>query len=332
MAAADMFSKMETTLSGFIPAILEEILAETGMNKISKDNFGTYHPIINFTYFCLVILFSMIFLHPILMLISFTAAFVYSVYLNGKGAVKFNLVFVIPMMLVAAIVNPLFNHSGMTILYYFRDNPITLESIAYGLATGFMFGSIILWFSCYNAVITSDKVIYIFGKVIPAMSLVFAMILRFIPKFKAQIKIVSNGQKCIGRDITDGNLTQRISHGIKIVSIMITWALENGIDTADSMKARGYGLPGRTSFSIFRFDSRDKIMGAAGVVLLVVFAFAAVTGENTIQFFPYIKMSETTASGILGYMAYALLCFGPMLIDLVDQLRWKRREAEMDAT
>lgn len=296
------------------------------MNKTSKDNFGTYHPIINFTYFCLVIAFSMIFLHPILMLISFTAAFAYSVYLNGKGAVKFNLAFVLPMMLVAAIVNPLFNHSGMTILYYFRDNPITLESIFYGLATGFMFGSVIIWFSCYNAVITSDKFIYIFGKIIPAMSLVFAMILRFIPKFKAQIKIVSNGQKCIGRDITNGNLTQRISHGIKIVSIMITWALENGIDTADSMRARGYGLPGRTSFSIFRFDSRDKIMGAAAVVTLVVFVFAAATGENTMQFFPYIKMSAPSTVGILGYLAYSLLCFGPLMIDWADRLRWRRRE------
>lgn len=301
------------------------------MTKTSKDNFGTYHPIINFTYFCLVISFSMIFLHPILMLISFTAAFVYSVYLNGKGAVKFNLAFVIPMMIVAALVNPLFNHSGMTILYYFRDNPITLESIAYGLATGLMFGSVIIWFSCYNAVITSDKFIYIFGKIIPAMSLVFAMVLRFIPKFKAQIKIVSNGQKCIGRDITNGTLTQRISHGIKIVSIMITWALENGIDTADSMRARGYGLPGRTSFSIFRFDSRDKIAGIVESVIVAFVVFAAVTGENTIQFFPYIKMSDLSVTGVTGYAAYALLCFGPLILDLVDQLRWKRREAAAKA-
>jgi len=297
------------------------------MNKTSKDNFGTYHPMINFTYFFMVISFSMIFLHPVLMLISFTAAFTYSVYLNGEGAVKFNLAFVLPMMLVAAMVNPLFNHSGMTILYYFRDNPITLESIVYGLATGFMFGSVIIWFSCYNAVITSDKFIYIFGKIIPAMSLVFAMVLRFIPKFKAQIRIVSNGQKCIGRDITNGTLLQRISHGIKIVSIMITWALENGIDTADSMRARGYGLPGRTSFSIFRFDSRDKIAGIVESVILAFVVNAAVMGENTIQFFPYIKMSEPSIMGVSGYAAYSLLCFGPLIIDLIDRLRWKRMEA-----
>jgi energy-coupling factor transport system permease protein len=296
------------------------------MNKTTKDNFGTYHPIINFTFFCLVISFSMIFLHPLLMMISFMAAFTYSVYLNGKGAVKFNLVFVVPMIFVAALINPLFNHSGMTILYYFNDNPITLESIIYGIATGLMFGSVIIWFSCYNAVITSDKFIYIFGKIIPTMSLVFAMVLRFIPKFKAQIRIVSNGQKCIGRDITNGTLIQRIRHGIKIVSIMITWALENGIDTADSMRARGYGLPGRTSFSTFRFDSRDKIMGAAGLLIFGFIAFAALTGNNTIQFFPYIKLSKLSLVGVLGYIAYIVFCFGPLLIDFVDRLKWRKYE------
>lgn len=296
------------------------------MNKINKDNFGTYHPIINFTYFCLVLFFSMIFLHPIFMVISFTAAFSYSVYLNGKKAIFFNVGFVLPMMLISAMVNPLFNHSGMTILYYFRDNPITLESIVYGLATGFMFGSVIIWFSCYNAVITSDKFIYIFGKMIPAMSLVFAMILRFIPKFKAHIKIVSNGQKCIGRDVTNGSLVQRINHGMKILSIMITWALENGIDTADSMRARGYGLPGRTSFSLFRFDSRDRRMAALALPLLGLIILAAMTGQSTTQFFPTLKISETSLIGLLGYISYGLICFAPLLIDGMDKIKWKRIE------
>lgn len=296
------------------------------MNKTVTDNFGTYHPIINFTYFCVVIFFSMVFLHPILMAISFISAFTYSIYLNGKGGLKFNLIFVIPMIIIAAVINPLFNHSGMTILFYMNDNPITFESIAYGIATGFMFGSVIIWFSCFNAVITSDKFIYIFGKIIPGMSLVFAMILRFIPKFKAQIKVVSNGQKCIGRDASNGNLFQKIRNGIKIVSIMVTWALENGIDTADSMRARGYGLPGRTSFSIFRFDKRDEKLSIYFMSLLFVCGISAIYGENTIQYFPYIKINQLSAMGVAGYISYAIICIGPLILNLVDNLKWRNIE------
>lgn len=297
------------------------------MNKINRDNFGTFHPILNFTYFCMVIGCSMVFLHPVYMVISFAAAFSYSVYLNGRKAILFNLGFVLPMMGVSAMVNPLFNHSGVTILFYFRDNPITLESIAYGVATGFLLGSIIIWFSCYNAVITSDKFIYVFGKIIPAMSLVFAMILRFIPKFKAQIKIVSNGQKCIGRDITNGTWIQRARHGIKIISIMVTWALENGIDTADSMRGRGYGLPGRTSFSNFRFDTRDRNLMLATLPIVGLILLAVVMGQNAIQFFPSIKIVEMNVVGLLGIVSYGLICFAPLIVDGFDWLKWRKMKS-----
>ena len=121
-----------------------------------------------------------------------------------------------------------------------------------------MLCAVIEWFSCYTAVMTSDKFVYLFGRIIPALSLVLSMTLRFVPKFKAQIHTVSEAQRCVGRDVSDGSVLQRLRHGITILSIMVTWCLENAIETADSMKSRGYGLPGRSAFSIYRFDSRDQ--------------------------------------------------------------------------
>lgn len=95
---------------------------------------------------------------------------------------------------------------------------------------------------------TSDKFVYLFGRIIPALSLVLSMSLRFVPRFTAQIKVISNAQKCVGRDVGSGGLIKRAKQGIKILSILVTWALENAIDTADSMKDRGYGLPGAPPF------------------------------------------------------------------------------------
>ena len=74
------------------------------------------------------------------------------------------------------------------------------------------------------------------------MSLLLSMTLRFVPKFKSQIKVVSDAQKCVGRDISNGGVLERAKNGLTILSVMITWALENAIETADSMKSRGYGL------------------------------------------------------------------------------------------
>lgn len=61
-----------------------------------------------------------------------------------------------------------------------------------------MMVTVITWFSCCNVVMTSDKFVYLFGKLIPALSLILSMTLRFVPRFTAQIKVVTQAQRCVG--------------------------------------------------------------------------------------------------------------------------------------
>ncbi|MEK4291667.1 energy-coupling factor transporter transmembrane component T [Paenibacillus sp. FSL R5-0475] len=294
-----------------------------------KDSFSTFHPFVNFLYFVVVLLFSMVFMHPIFQVIALISAVVYSFMLKGKKAVRFNLLYMVPFLLFMAIMNPVFNHQGVTILFYLNNgNPITKESILYGVAAACMFVTVIIWFSCYNVVMTSDKFIYIFGKILPALSLIFSMVLRFVPRYLAQIKVISNAQKCIGRDVTQGNLLARARNGITILSIMTTWALENAIETADSMKSRGYGLPGRTSFSIFRLDARDKVALLIMTGLIAMVVIGAAMGENTMRYYPSIKASAITPFSILVYIAYFALCMIPVLINMVEAMKWKSIESK----
>ena len=289
-----------------------------------NDTFSSCHPLLNFAFFIIVMMFTMIFLHPFYLGISLLAAFCYSVYLNGKRGLKFNLLIALPMIILGTIMNPLFNHEGATILgYFFSGNPLTLESIFYGLASATMFTAVILWFSCYNAIMTSDKFIYLFGRLIPSISLVFSMVLRFVPKFKNQAKVIINGQKCIGRDPANGNLKQRLLNGVRIISILTTWALENGIETADSMRSRGYGLKGRTSFSTFRFDTRDRILGAALLVMLVITFAPLAAGTVYISYYPLTVLNAPTALAVLNYIAFGALCFLPLLLDLTEDIKWR---------
>ncbi|MEK4037121.1 energy-coupling factor transporter transmembrane component T [Paenibacillus sp. FSL F4-0122] len=294
-----------------------------------KDSFSTFHPFVNFLYFVVVLLFSMVFMHPIFQVIALISAVAYSIMLKGKKGIRFNLLYMIPFLLFMAVMNPVFNHQGVTILFYLNNgNPITKESILYGVAAACMFVTVIIWFSCYNVVMTSDKFIYIFGKILPALSLIFSMVLRFVPRYLAQIKVISNAQKCIGRDVSQGNLLARARNGITILSIMTTWALENAIETADSMRSRGYGLPGRTSFSIFRLDARDKVVLLIMTGLIALVAVGAVLGENTMRFYPSIKASTITPFSILIYIAYFALCMIPVLINMVEEMKWKSIESK----
>jgi energy-coupling factor transport system permease protein len=67
------------------------------------------------------------------------------------------------------------------------------------------------------------------------------MSLRLIPRMKRRVIAIASAQKTIGNDVFAGGLKVRLKNGIKILSALTTWSLENSIETADSMNARGYG-------------------------------------------------------------------------------------------
>lgn len=296
----------------------------------NRDTFSSYHPLINFLYFALVLVFTMFFMHPASLVISLVSALSYAVYLSGSKAVRFALTALLPMMLMAAIINPVFNHEGMTILTYLPSgNPLTLESILYGIASSLMLASVVTWFSCYTAVMTSDKFVYLFGRVIPALSLVLSMTLRFVPKFKAQFRVVSQAQACVGRDVSDGGVLRRLKNSITILSIMVTWSLENAIESADSMRSRGYGLPGRTAFSIYQFDERDK----SALAWLLFCGFYIISGWAAgglyWKYYPVIKGEFLGAFPISFQIVYLALCLTPVILNRKEDLVWKHLKSSI---
>ena len=284
------------------------------------SEFKTYHPIVNFTYFVFVIGFSCFLMHPICLGISLISGFTYSVMLKGKT----NLIYMFPMLILMALINPAFNHEGITVIAYLPSgNPLTLESMLYGLCSAVMIVSVICHFSCYNEIMTSDKFIYLFGKIIPGMSLIFSMTLRFVPKFTSQLKVITNAQKCMGRDISSGSIIKRAKCGLNILSIITTWSLENAIDTADSMKSRGYGIQGRTAFSIFTFDKRDKKAFTCILLLGIYTLMGNILGSTHFVYFPSIKITEISVFDISVFISHLLLYTYPIIIEIREARKWK---------
>lgn len=295
-----------------------------------RDSFADFHPFNNFLYFALVIGFSLALSHPLAQGIALVCACGYVISIDGKKSVLFLLKYCLPMVLLTAFINPAFNHEGTTILLYFSNgNPLTLESILYGFSAGAMLVTLLLWFASFNRVMTSDKFIYLFGKVIPALSLVLSMSLRFVPKFKSQMATVTEAQRSIGRDVSSGSLWSRTKTAILIFSIMITWALENAIETADSMKSRGYGLKGRTAFSIYRFDERDQYtliwFGFCGMFLLS----GTMLSAFGFRYFPNVRYAALDMTTISFYCVYFALCITPVILNLKEERKWKTFVSKM---
>jgi len=289
-----------------------------------KDTFSSFHPIVNFLYFAVVFVCSMCFMHPICLAISLISALIYGIDLNGIKRIRFSVIYMLPMLLLTAVINPAFNHEGATILTYLPSgNPLTSESIIYGIASSIMLISVILWFTNFNEVITSDKFVYIFGRIIPALSLVLSMALRFVPKFISETKTVAEAQKSIGHDISSGGIISRVRNAITVLSVMVTWSLENAIETADSMKSRGYGLPKRTAFSIYGFEERDKIAIIWLIFCTFYIFFGNLTGFFYFRYYPTIKWAEINAFSLSFQLVYLLLCLTPVIINKKEEKTWQ---------
>jgi energy-coupling factor transport system permease protein len=294
-----------------------------------RDVFAGYHPAINFFFLCGAISLGLLIQHPLWTVVSLGAATAYSILLGGYKAVRFILTFALPIVVLTTLLNPLFVHQGITILFYLGDNPITLEAVVYGITRGLMFGAGLLWFYCYQYLMTGDKFMYLFGKAIPSGSLIFSMVLGFIPRFHARMKVISDAQKCVGRDVTDGSAKEKVRHGIQVLSIMTTWSLESAIETSDSMKSRGYGLKNRTSFVPYQMERRDVLMGV-GLLFLVSLTFMGISlGLNFFQTYPMLAMASANPLNSLFALAYGLYCFTPVILNIAEALKWKHIQSEI---
>ena len=285
------------------------------------DSFSGYHPIVNLMYFICTIGYALAFTNPVCLGISFIMAFTYSVMLRGDEGARTNIKYMIPLVLLTALLNPAFSHQGSTILAYLPSgNPLTLESLVYGIAAAFTLVTVMFWFSCFNTVMTSDKMVYLFGKAAPVLSMILSMTLRFIPDITAQFKKVYNAQKAMGYT-ANGKYFVRIRTGCHVLSAVVTWALEKALITADSMRSRGYGLPGRTAYSLFRFRKSD-IRAMLYILVCGGYVLAGKTGGYIdFSYYPRIKGNVAGYMTVSVYIVYVLLLCLPIYVQIRDNRR-----------
>lgn len=223
-----------------------------------------------------------------------------------------------------AALNALFNHAGVTMLFY---RP-TATRHARGAVLRWRLRRrcsrpVILWFQCCNAVMTADKYLYVFGSVLPSVSLLLSMALRFVPKFTAHMRAVAAAQASLGCGTREGSAWQRLRSGARVLSVTVSWALESGITAADSMKSRGYGAGRRTYFGNYRFTRRDGALGTVLALALAACAWASAAVRCMCATTRSMRTARRCARcGVRGVLA--LLCFLPLLLDGKEALTWRR--------
>lgn len=280
--------------------------------------FQDHHPVMLALYYLAAAGIAMFTMEPVLLLTSFLGALC-SLAVTGLFTRWRMHLYTLLLYAGMALINPFISHNGVTVLLVINHNPITLEALIYGLAAGGMIITVMYWFRSFTAVMTGDKLLCIFGALSPKLALMLSMALRYVPLFAKQVHKVSQSQKALGLYKED-NIVDRMKGSMRVFSVMVTWTLENGIITADSMTARGYGIGRRTHFSIFRW-TRDDVLLLLATLLLTAFTLWGTAG-HTVTYYPAIAASPVTIRTLSGFISYGLLCVLPVIITGKEALKW----------
>ena len=284
--------------------------------------FPSYHPTVLAVYFLSVLLITMFTTNPILLGIAFLGGIGFYLKRDKETRSVKSLCFYLLFFILVSITNPLFSHNGVTPLFFLNGNPVTLEALLYGFDIGLMLIAVIFWFKCFNLVITEEKLLFLFGRSSPKLALLISSVLRFIPLLKEQSKKIRQTQTSMGLFSGDAWI-DKLKGTVRVYSSLITWALENAVDTGSSMKARGYGLRGRSVYSLYRFRCADGVMLLLLLGLDTVICSALALGRLAFEFYPQIDVFEFDIHSTAALMAFAILSFLPFIFEVKEDLQWK---------
>lgn len=284
--------------------------------------FDRLHPISAFVYFLIMILIAMLTMHPVIIAVCYLSGIIFCGMLTGLKNLLKSLAYSIPLMALIAITNPVFSHRGETILFFLNDNPVTKEAIIYGVFSAMMLMSVFYWCRNYSTVMTSDKFIYLFGRLIPKLSLVLSLILGFIPKLKRRYREIDEAQRALGI-YASKSYVDKIRSKMRVLSILLTNSLENSVETADSMRARGYGLKHRTGYAIYKFTFADGLflaataaLGAASIVLIIL-------GGADYYFYPALMRVNLAVISCVLYGCIAFLGLLSVYTEVKENVLWR---------
>ena len=286
------------------------------------DAFSKCHPAVNFLFFAGAIVFGALIQHPVYLAVAMVCGSAYYLCLNGRKGVRW-LLCLLPLFLLLTLINPLFNTDGERVLFFLFHRPYTLEALLYGAVVAGIFVNMIVWFGCYNKVLTSDKFTSLFGSLIPSLSLLLVMVLRMVPSLLRKAAQISGVRRCLGKaPAENATLTEKLLEGGAVLGALTGWALEGSVVTGDAMRARGYGSAKRSSFMLYRFGVLDRTLLAALVLLAGTVTVFACTGSTAATFTPLLSVTPVNTGNLGGLLAYGIYLLIPTALHAKEALQW----------
>jgi energy-coupling factor transport system permease protein len=212
-------------------------------------------------------------------------------------------------------------------------NPVTFESVVFGLKSSLSLITILVMFSAFNIIINPEKFIYLFSRVAEQTSFVVMLGLRFIPTLKRRMSEISDIAKVSGlnnpvkKQSIFKIIKLKINESMNIIMTLITWSLEDAVITAQSMRSRGYGVNiksqnGRTFYFIYKFTKRDLLFILFNATSFVLFLFTFIKYEVDFKIYPTFSSLNFNYLFFINLICLTFQVALPILIEIINRIKW----------
>ena len=279
------------------------------------------HPAVALVYCGVSLALGMCAMQPVYLALGLAGALLWRACLVGWRRVLRGLVWQVPCALLVAAANAVFVASGSTPLLMVGTRAFYLEALVYGLCQGAMLVLVLVSFANAAEVLTSEKVMSLLGNAAPVVALMLSMTMRLIPRFvsRADESRAAVGACTAARGTGHPPRRQKTSGALRLSSVLLGWGLEDSLETADAMRARGWGSARRrTTYRRQRFRRTDALLLAAVALLAASSAAAAWTACAGFSFYPRIHGLAPWYS----YLPYALYLALPLILHAKEALAW----------
>ncbi|EEM41021.1 Cobalt transport protein [Bacillus thuringiensis serovar sotto str. T04001] len=265
-------------------------------------------------------------LHPLFLIGAIVLIIMLNVMQGNSEKIRKMLPSTIVFFFVVILFNSLLTHRGRTTLFWLGDSRIKLEAIMFGIVMGLLLVAVMFTFASYNDIISSHKFLYLFSRISPKVALLTMITVRFVPLFIRRLKKITLVQKTKGVQVDSGSIIERVKNGMQLLQVLLICSLEDALQTADSMQARGFGVTKRTTYIRYRMERRDWYTLSYLIILFIAAIICSNYGGGKLIIYPKVESILFQQYDGMMFVVFTMFISLPIIMEGREWIWWRMQK------
>ena len=159
----------------------------------------------------------------------------------------------------------------------------------------------------------------------PKVALLTMITVRFVPLFMRRLQKITLVQKR-SVQVDAGSIVERVKNGMQLLQVLLICSLEDALQTADSMQARGFGVTKRTTYIRYRMERRDWYTLSYLSILFIVAIICSTYGGGKLIIYPKVESILFQQYDGMMFVVFTMFISLPIIMEGREWIWWRMQK------